>query len=170
MVNTVELKHKVTSDKGKLIKDFTPYIGILALVVLFALTTGGKFLRVANLSLILKQSVIVMIGALGSAFVLSHGNIDFSIGGELALCCLISYYVAQINPYLLLPACIIIGMLLSLFVSVVHVVTGIQAEDHAHRGMAFGQKLAHTRSFRGGICAAQGACRGFFPQFRQYAQ
>ena len=64
MVNTVELKHKVTSDKGKLIKDFTPYIGILALVVLFALTTGGKFLRVANLSLILKQSVIVMIGAL----------------------------------------------------------------------------------------------------------
>ena len=127
MVNTVELKHKVTSDKGKLIKDFTPYIGILVLVVLFALTTGGKFLRVANLSLILKQSVIVMIGALGSAFVLSHGNIDFSIGGELALCCLISYYVAQINPYLLLPSCIIIGMLLSLFVSVVHVVIGVYA-------------------------------------------
>jgi len=107
------------------IKEIAAYLGLISVVLLFALTTNGRFFRLSNLRLILKQSSIVMIGALGSTFVLAHGNLDFSIGGEMALCCLISYYMAQINPYLMLPSCLIVGILLALFVGVIHVVVGV---------------------------------------------
>lgn len=112
---------------GHILKEMFPYLGLILIVLLFSATTGGKFLRPANLMMILKQSVIVMVGALGSSFVLAHGNMDFSIGGEMALCCLMSNFIAQMNPYLMLPACIIIAMLLSLVVSLVHVVVGVPA-------------------------------------------
>ena len=72
-------------------KQIFPYLGLILIVMLLAFTTGGRFMRPGNLVLIFKQSVIVMIGALGSSFVLAHGNMDFSIGGEMALCCLMSY-------------------------------------------------------------------------------
>ena len=110
-----------------ILRELFPYLGLLLMIVLFSVTTNGKFLRIRNLTMILKQSVIVMIGALGSSFVLAHGNMDFSIGGEMALCCLLSYYVSRLNPYLMLPACILLALLLSFLVGVVHVVIGVPA-------------------------------------------
>ncbi len=120
-------KLKGRSNFSHILTDLLPYLGLMLILVLFSTTTGGKFLRPANIMTVLKQSVIVMIGALGSSFVLAHGNMDFSVGGELALCCLLSYYVSQINPYLMLPACVLFGMLLSLIVSLIHVVIGVPA-------------------------------------------
>ena len=129
-----------------------PYLGLIFIVTLLAFTTGGRFLRPGNLILIFKQSVIVMIGALGSSFVLAHGNMDFSIGGEMALCCLMSYYVAQLNPYLMFPACILIGLLLSLMVSVVHVVIGVPAFVSGMCVMFIGKGIVQSVSGSGLTC------------------
>lgn len=134
------------------LKELFPYLGLILLAVLFALTTNGKFLRPSNLMTILKQSVIVMIGAMGSSFVLSHGNMDFSIGGEMALCCLLSYYVSQLNPYLMLPACILTGMLLSLIVSMVHVVIGVPAFVSGMCVMFIGKGIVQSVSGSGLTC------------------
>lgn len=139
----------VKENAGRIIKDVFPYLGLILITLLFSLTTNGKFLRTGNLILILKQSVIVMIGALGSSFVLAHGNMDFSIGGEMALCCLISYYIAQLNPYLMLPACILVGMLLSLIVSVVHVVIGVPAFVSGMCVMFIGKGIVQSVSGNG---------------------
>lgn len=134
------------------LKDMIPYLGLILIVLLFAATTNGKFLRTANLMMILKQSVIVMIGALGSAFVLAHGNVDFSIGGEMALCCLLSYYVAQVNPYLMFPACVLIAMTLSLTVSVIHVVIGVPAFVSGMCVMFIGKGIVQSVSGNGMAC------------------
>lgn len=131
-----------------------PYLGLIFIVTLLAVTTGGRFLRPGNLMLIFKQSVIVMIGALGSSFVLAHGNMDFSIGGEMALCCLMSYYVAQLNPHLMFPACVLIGLLLSLVVSVVHVVIGVPAFVSGMCVMFIGKGIVQSVSGNGLTCPA----------------
>lgn len=141
--------HKNT---GRILKDLFPYLGLLLMVLLFATTTNGKFLRTANLMMILKQSVIVMIGALGSSFVLAHGNMDFSMGGEMALCGLLSYYVAQWNPYLMFPACIVIAILLSLVVSVIHVVIGVPAFVSGMCVMFIGKGIVQSVSGSGLTC------------------
>lgn len=151
-----KLKNKF-GEKEKLshvLKDMIPYLGLILIVLLFATTTNGKFLRTANLMMILKQSVIVMIGALGSSFVLAHGNMDFSIGGEMALCCLLSYYVAQMNPYLMFPACVLIAMALSLVVSVIHVVIGVPAFVSGMCIMFIGKGIVQSVSGNGMACPA----------------
>lgn len=133
-------------------KQIFPYLGLILIVMLLAFTTGGRFMRPGNLVLIFKQSVIVMIGALGSSFVLAHGNMDFSIGGEMALCCLMSYYAAQLNPYLMFPACILIGLLLSLLVSVIHVVIGVPAFVSGMCVMFIGKGVVQSVSGSGLTC------------------
>lgn len=151
-----KLKAKITGREKKIstIKELFPYLGLVLLIVLFAATTNGKFLRSSNLMTVLKQSVIVMIGALGSSFVLSHGNMDFSIGGEMALCCLLSYYISRLNPYFMLPACILIGMLLSLVVSMVHVVIGVPAFVSGMCVMFIGKGIVQSVSGSGLTCPA----------------
>lgn len=152
MLEKMKAKFVGKENISRLLKDLFPYLGLILMVLLFATTTNGKFLRTANLMMILKQSVIVMIGALGSSFVLSHGNMDFSIGGEMALCCLLSYYLSQVNPYLMLPACIIIALLLSFIVSVVHVVIGVPAFVSGMCVMFIGKGIVQSVSGSGLTC------------------
>lgn len=135
-----------------ILRELFPYLGLLLMIVLFSVTTNGKFLRIRNLTMILKQSVIVMIGSLGSSFVLAHGNMDFSIGGEMALCCLLSYYVSRLNPYLMLPACILLALLLSFLVGVVHVVIGVPAFVSGMCVMFIGKGIVQSVSGSGLIC------------------
>lgn len=138
--------------RSRSVKNIFPYLGLIFIMVLFTFTTEGRFLRPGNIVLIFKQSVIVMIGALGSSFVLAHGNMDFSIGGEMALCCLASYYVAQLNPYLMFPACILIGLLLSLATGVVHVVVGVPAFVSGMCVMFIGKGIVQSVSGSGLTC------------------
>ena len=107
--------------------DVFPLIGFLVIAVLFQLTSHGRFLTIGNLKLIVIQSAIVMIGALGTTFVLAHGNVDLSIGGVLAMACLMGWYAAQIHPLLLFPACFLSAVLFSFIVSLTHVVLGVPA-------------------------------------------
>lgn len=127
MLGETKLQKKSEKFRNLELKNLFSFFGLLVVVVLFSVTTNGKFLRTGNLMLILKQSVLVMIGALGSSFVLSHGNLDFSIGGEMALTCLLSYHISAMFPHLLFPACVLIAMTLSLIVATVHVVVGVPA-------------------------------------------
>ena len=77
---------------------------------------------------------------------------DFSIGGEMALCCLLSYYVSRLNPYLMLPACILLALLLSFLVGVVHVVIGVPAFVSGMCVMFIGKGIVQSVSGSGLIC------------------
>lgn len=51
---------------SKFMKDIVPYIGLIALIVLFSLTTNGRFTAARNLTNIIGQSMVTMIAACGS--------------------------------------------------------------------------------------------------------
>lgn len=152
MITSIRKKLGEKEGLTGILRELFPYLGLLLMIVLFSVTTNGKFFRIRNLAMILKQSVIVMIGALGSSFVLAHGNMDFSIGGEMALCCLLSYYVSRLNPYLMLPACILLALLLSFLVGVVHVVIGVPAFVSGMCVMFIGKGIVQSVSGSGLIC------------------
>lgn len=107
------LKINEQSKITNIFKEIIPYLGLIIVSIIFATTTNGRFIRISNLLLIFKQSVIIMVGALGVTFVMAHGNIDFSLGGELALCSIAGWYASQVSPVLLLPVCILTGILIS---------------------------------------------------------
>lgn len=62
-----------------------PLLALLAVYLLFCLIAPGSFAGAANLELILRQTTIVAIAALGMTLVIISGGIDLSIGSVVAL-------------------------------------------------------------------------------------
>ena len=66
---------------------FGPAAGLVAVAVLFALLTGApeRYLSAANLRVVLAQTVIVGLGAIGMTLIMISGGIDLSVGASVAL-------------------------------------------------------------------------------------
>lgn len=64
-------------------------IVLIALIVGFAVMTGGTSFTIRNATNILQQSAITGVAALGQAFVILSGGIDLSVGGMATLCAMV---------------------------------------------------------------------------------
>jgi len=64
-----------------------PLAGLIAVILLFAILTGSpaRYLSGANLRVVLAQTVIVAIGAIGMTMIIVSGGIDLSVGAVIAL-------------------------------------------------------------------------------------
>ena len=64
-----------------------PILGLLAVVAFFALLVGApeRYLSAANARVVLAQTVIVAVGAIGMTVVMVSGGIDLSVGSSIAL-------------------------------------------------------------------------------------
>ncbi len=64
-----------------------PALGLLLVIVAFSLLSDspGQYLSVRNLRIILSQTVIVALGALGMTVIIISGGIDLSVGSVIAL-------------------------------------------------------------------------------------
>lgn len=64
-----------------------PFVGLALVVLLFALLTGSpeRFLSLPNLRIVMSQTVIVALGAIGMTIVIVSGGIDLSVGSTVAL-------------------------------------------------------------------------------------
>jgi ribose transport system permease protein len=64
-----------------------PVVGLVAIITLFAILTGApeRYLSATNLRVVLAQTVIVAIGALGMTVIIVSGGIDLSVGAIIAL-------------------------------------------------------------------------------------
>src|SRR5258707_8413281 len=63
-----------------------PLIGLVFVVVLFAILRPATFLAVDNFQIMLMQTTVVATGALGMTMIIISGGIDLSIGSNIALC------------------------------------------------------------------------------------
>jgi ribose transport system permease protein len=77
---------KLTPGLRRLLVKIGPFLGLIAVIVLFALPqeTRGYFLTYHNFKIIFIQTVIVAIGALGMTLVIVSGGIDISVGSGVA--------------------------------------------------------------------------------------
>jgi ribose transport system permease protein len=64
-----------------------PALGLVLVIVVFAVLTGepARYLSSANLRIVLSQTVIVAIGAIGMTMIVVSGGIDLSVGAVIAL-------------------------------------------------------------------------------------
>src|SRR4051812_49232404 len=64
-----------------------PALGLIAIVVIFAVLTDspGRYLSSFNLRIVLSQTVITAIGAIGMTMIIISGGIDLSVGATIAL-------------------------------------------------------------------------------------
>ena len=64
-----------------------PFVGLALVILFFAVVTGSpaSFLSSANLRVVLAQTVIVALGAIGMTVIIVSGGIDLSVGSVIAL-------------------------------------------------------------------------------------
>ncbi len=122
------MEKNISKKTNFILKSFVQYVGLIAVFLLFTFTTNGKFATLQNMQLIITQSAITMVGAMGCTFVMAHNNLDFSLGGAMALCSVFAFFICdKIGFAFLLPLCILAGIFCGLFTSVIHIKIGIPA-------------------------------------------
>lgn len=64
-----------------------PFLGLVLVILIFALLTGSpeRYLSPFNLRIVLSQTVIVALGAIGMTIIIISGGIDLSVGSTIAL-------------------------------------------------------------------------------------
>src|SRR5882762_438236 len=62
-----------------------PILGLVLVVSIFYVLTPGHYLSPFNLRVVLGQTVIVAIGAIGMTMIIVSGGIDLSVGSVIAL-------------------------------------------------------------------------------------
>ncbi|MHC5067720.1 MAG: ABC transporter permease [Planctomycetota bacterium] len=76
---------KIAYDWKSLLFKLGPFIGLVAVWILFAILKGGSFTHVMTQKQILLQATVVGTAALGATLIIISGGIDLSVGATLAL-------------------------------------------------------------------------------------
>lgn len=87
-----------TDRAGKLrrvLGDLGPFLGLLAVLILFSILEPRAFPSVANGRTVAVQTVIVGLGAIGMSFVIISGGIDLSVGSVIALASVVTAWIAD---------------------------------------------------------------------------
>ncbi len=80
-----------------LLAKFGPFLGLLLVIGLFSLSGEVRdyFLSYANFKIVLTQTVIVALGALGMTLIIISGGIDLSVGSVIALTSVVGALLVQ---------------------------------------------------------------------------
>jgi ribose transport system permease protein len=79
---------RADAHNGKIwLKRLGPFLGLILVISVFALLTEspGQYLSARNFRIVLSQTVIVALGAIGMTLVIIAGGIDLSVGSVIAL-------------------------------------------------------------------------------------
>lgn len=111
------------NNRNSIMKKFNPfqmgvYFVFIALVIVVAIGSGGTFMRVQNITNVLRQTVWVSIMTFGACFVFSLGGIDLSVGSTYgAVGLAISYMMlGGLHPVF----AIILGIALGAFIGFIN--------------------------------------------------
>jgi ribose transport system permease protein len=95
-----------------------PFLGLLLVVLTFAVLSDApeRYLSPFNLRIVLSQTVIVALGAIGMTIIIVSGGIDLSVGASIALTSVVAALSlrAEWPPALAIAAAILVGGLVGL--------------------------------------------------------
>ena len=102
-----------------------PFFGLLLVCVFFQIGTGGKLLSVSNFKAFSNYAFQMVIPACGAVFLMSQGQLDFSMAGNVCVCTIIAAKASYLNPWLAIPAAIIVGLTIGFLNGSAHVFLGV---------------------------------------------
>lgn len=101
-------------------KTIFPYLGLVGVIIFFQIFSGNRVFTAQNLKAIVNEVFFIIIGVTGYIFIMAQGNLDFSIGALMGLCCAAAATGAALHPVLAIPAAIVAGALGGLLSGIVH--------------------------------------------------
>lgn len=70
---------------GRFLSRYIAYVALVAVVVIFGILSPDRFLTVNNLGIVLQNSAVLCVVAIGITFIIIGGSIDLSVGSLMAL-------------------------------------------------------------------------------------
>jgi len=103
-------------DKGIMkIKDIFPILTLIVMTVFFQSVSGGKVLTILNFSALFNEVFMIVIITSATVFIISQGNNDLSIAGNVGLCCAVAAYATRAGSLVFaLPAALITGTIVGM--------------------------------------------------------
>jgi ribose transport system permease protein len=107
-----------TAAPPSLLTRIGPFVGLLVVILVFALLTDspGQYLSARNFRIVVAQTVIVALGAIGMTMIIISGGIDLSVGSTIALTGVVTALVLQDGraPMLAIAAGLSAGLLIGM--------------------------------------------------------
>jgi ribose transport system permease protein len=113
VVNEIVLEQKpVAAGRRNIqISQIMPFLGLIIVVMFFEIVSGGRLLTINNSKVLLNEVFSIGLGA-AVVFLMSQGNMDFSLGAVVGLAAALAAIASGISPAFLFPAAILAGLLL----------------------------------------------------------
>ena len=90
-----------------------PFLGLVLVILVFGLLNDSpsRYFSVTNFRIVLSQTVIVALGAIGMTVIIISGGIDLSVGSTVALCSVVTALVIRdgASPLLAVLLAILVG-------------------------------------------------------------
>ena len=120
---------------GKILKDKSnssnawqqavPFLGLILVIIFFQIATKGKLLSPSNYKAFSNYAFQMVIPACGAVFLMSQGQIDFSMAGSVCVCCILAAKASYINPWLAPIVAALVGITLGAINGSAHVFLGV---------------------------------------------
>lgn len=120
---------------GKILKDKSnssnvwqqavPFLGLILVIIFFQIATKGKLLSPSNYKAFSNYAFQMVIPACGAVFLMSQGQIDFSMAGSVCVCCILAAKASYINPWLAPVVAALVGITLGAINGSAHVFLGV---------------------------------------------
>lgn len=103
------------------LKMIFPFCGLAAVILFFEIITGGMVFTQRNISALINESFMIIIGNVGFTFIIAQGNLDLSMGSVMAVSCVCGALAANVYPILALPFAVLPGLALGWVNGMIHV-------------------------------------------------
>lgn len=119
IINEKNLKssqHNAAVSFMKNIPELVPLLGLIGVVVFFAITTNGLSVSAFNIKILINQIVVLAVIATGSTFIFTMGSFDISLGSVTCLASVFGALAANAtgSPAIMLIVCVISAVCVSL--------------------------------------------------------
>jgi ribose transport system permease protein len=107
--------NKTNSRVMAFLKEYVMYFVLAILVVIFAVATGGTFLRAQNLVNVINQNVYLIVIGVGITLIMLCGALDLSVGYQISTLATVMGLMARdgYNTFVIILAGVALGVLLS---------------------------------------------------------
>lgn len=130
MMKRQETLETETIDNAKwmeiVIKIF-PFIGLIIVILGFAIFSGGSTLGISNIIKVFEQSFSLILVTVAAAFLLAQDCLDMSIGATIGMAGAVAAYVSHINIPLAIISAIGVGIIIGIINGIMHGILGINA-------------------------------------------
>lgn len=102
-----------------------PFLGLVLVCVFFQIATKGKLISASNFKAFSNYAFQMVIPACGAVFLMAQGQLDFSMAGNVCICCILAAKASYINPWLAPVVAVLVGIALGAINGSAHVFLGV---------------------------------------------